>query len=94
MAVEGEALLEEDTVVVVVVVVAVAVMVDARNRMEAFWSAIFHWIAGQKNFEFHLRDLELSGTCIFPRTITQGNLEDLHLCSLWMHMRPQRLNII
>ena len=121
MAVEGEALLEGDTVVVVVVVVvavAVAVMVGARNRMEAFWSAIFHWIAGnflwvvvyccfggerslpwcvkiswlfyclllsagQKNFEFHLRDLELSGTCIFPRTITQGEFFTSRLYALF-----------
>ena len=112
MAVEGEALLEGDTVVAVAV--AVAVMVGARNRMEAFWSAIFHWIAGnflwvvvyccfggercvkiswlfyclllsagQKNFEFHLRDLELSGTCIFPRTITQGEFFTSRLYALF-----------
>lgn len=60
MAVEGEALLEGDTVVVVVVVVAVVVvaaaaevvgMVDARNRItEAFWFVTFLWIAGSVFF--------------------------------------------
>jgi len=59
MAVEGEALLEGDTVAAAVVVVVVAGMVDAKSRItEAFWFVTFLWIADQKNFEFHLRDLE------------------------------------
>jgi type IV secretory pathway VirB2 component (pilin) len=53
MAVEGEALLEGDTVaaVVAVVVVVVAGMVDARSRItEAFWFVTFLWIAGSVFF--------------------------------------------
>jgi hypothetical protein len=75
MAVEGEALLlEGDTLVAAAGGVVVEVgTVDARIRItEAFWSATFLWIAGRKNFGFRLRDSDLSGTCIFPRTIIQG----------------------
>lgn len=48
MAVEGEALLEGDTVVAAAaVVVVVGGMVDARTRItEAFWFGTFRWIAG------------------------------------------------
>lgn len=75
--------------------VAVGVMEDARNRvMEVFWFETFLWIADQKSFAFHLRDLELLGMFIFPRIIIQGNLGGLLLCSLWILMRPQRLSII
>jgi hypothetical protein len=70
-------------------------MGEARNRiMVAFWFETFLWTADQKNFEFHLKDLGLSGMFIFQGTITLGNLVALHLCSLWTHMRQQRLSTI
>jgi hypothetical protein len=50
MAVEGEALLEGDTVAAAAVVVVVG-MVDARSRItEAFWFVTFLWIAGSVFF--------------------------------------------
>lgn len=68
---------------------------DAGNKiMGAFWFGTFLSIADQRNFEFHLSDLDLSGMFTCQRTIILENLVDLHLCNLWIPMMLQRHSII
>lgn len=62
--------------------------------LQAYWFAIFGWIAGRMTFEAHLGSLDASKTFISQETFIQESLVVLVLCSILILKRQQKQNII